>query len=85
MVPGTARRNVRRVNVAAGNFTLQFGNKGTHGWNRTDLPPKPANDPSEDDTSFSGALGMTFAGAAWVAVFAAVGVAVLWALVHWLR
>ena len=50
-----------------------------------DLPPKPANDSSEDDTSFSGALGMTFAGAAWVAVFAAVGVAVLWALVHWLR
>lgn len=50
-----------------------------------DLPPKPANDSSEDDTSFSGALGMTFAGAAWVAVFAAVGVAVLWVLVHWLR
>jgi hypothetical protein len=50
-----------------------------------DLPPKPANDSADDDTSFSGALGMTFAGAAWVAVFAVIGGALLWLLVHWLR
>lgn len=48
-----------------------------------DLPPKPANDPT-DDTSFGGALGMTFVGAAWVAVFAAIAGAMLWAVIHWL-
>lgn len=53
--------------------------------NPDDLPPKPANDSADDDTSFSGALGMTFAGAAWVAVFAAVAGVVLWFLVHWTR
>jgi hypothetical protein len=52
--------------------------------NEDDLPPKPAND-SADDTSFSGALGMTFAGAAWVAVFAAIAGVFLWAVVHWFR
>jgi hypothetical protein len=48
-----------------------------------DLPPKPANDSANDDTSFSGALGMTVAGVVWVGLFALVGLAVLWALVHW--
>jgi hypothetical protein len=48
-----------------------------------DLPPKPAND-SKDDTSFGGALGMTFAGAAWVAVFATIAGLALWAVIHWL-
>ncbi|HTP77648.1 MAG TPA: hypothetical protein VMJ73_11790 [Rhizomicrobium sp.] len=48
-----------------------------------DLPPKPANDSANDDTSFSGALGMTVAGVAWVALFAAVGALVLWLLVRW--
>jgi hypothetical protein len=52
--------------------------------NEDDLPPKPAND-SADDTSFSGALGMTFAGAAWVAVFAAIAGVFLWAVIHWFR
>ena len=50
-----------------------------------DLPPKPANDTgiSADDSSFSGTLGRTFAGAMWVAVFAVVAGAFLWAVVHW--
>jgi hypothetical protein len=45
-------------------------------------PPKPANDP-KDDTSFGGALGWTFAGAAWVAIFAAVAGLFLWAVIRW--
>jgi hypothetical protein len=49
---------------------------------KDDLPPKPAND-APDESSFSGMLGMTFAGAAWVAVFAAIAGAFLWAVIHW--
>jgi hypothetical protein len=45
-------------------------------------PPQPANDP-KDDTSFGGALGWTFAGAAWVAIFAAVVGLFLWAVIRW--
>jgi hypothetical protein len=48
-----------------------------------DLPPKPAND-SADDTTFGGALGWTFAGAVWVAVFAAIAGTALWAVIRWL-
>lgn len=47
-----------------------------------DVPPQPANDPKED-TSFGGALGWTFAGAAWVAIFAAVAGLFLWAVIRW--
>jgi hypothetical protein len=45
-------------------------------------PPKPAND-TADVPGFSGALGMTFAGAAWVALFAVIAGAFLWAVIHW--
>lgn len=46
-----------------------------------DLPPPPAND-SRDESGFSGALGMTFAGAAWVAVFALIAGVFLWAVIR---
>lgn len=49
---------------------------------KDDLPPKPAND-SAEESSFSGVLGMTFAGATWVAVFAAIAGAFLGAVIHW--
>ena len=48
-----------------------------------DLPPTPAND-GEDDESLGGVLGLTFAGLAWVAVFAAIAGAILWAVIRWL-
>jgi len=49
---------------------------------KDDLPPQPAND-APDESSFSGTLGMTFAGAAWVALFAVIAGAFLWAVIHW--
>jgi hypothetical protein len=49
---------------------------------KDDLPPKPAND-ARDESGFSGALGMTFAGAAWVAVFAVIAGVFLWAVIRW--
>jgi hypothetical protein len=49
---------------------------------RDDLPPKPANDPTAD-TSFGGAPAWTFAGAAWVAVFAVIAGVFLWAVIRW--
>jgi hypothetical protein len=47
-----------------------------------DLPPKPAND-SPDESNFSSALGMTFAGLMWVTLFAVIAGAFLWAVIHW--
>ena len=44
-----------------------------------DLPPKP----EQQDGGFSGALGQTVAGAAWVAVFLAIAGGVLYAVTHW--
>jgi len=46
-----------------------------------DLPPQEHAKPDED--SFAGSLGLTFTGLLWVALFAVVGVAVLYALVRW--
>ena len=45
-----------------------------------DLPPKPV----DNDTGFSGALGQTFAGFVWVAIFFAVAGAILYAATRWL-
>jgi hypothetical protein len=49
---------------------------------RDDLPP-PQQQMESDDTTFSGQLGLTFAGLAWVAIFIAVAGAGLWAVIHW--
>jgi hypothetical protein len=49
---------------------------------KDDLPPKPAND-APDESSFSGMLGMTFAGLMWVTLFAVIAGAFLWAVIHW--
>jgi hypothetical protein len=57
-----------------------FGAKGC-AMDEEDLPPKLADD-STDESSFSGALGMTFAGAAWVTAFAVTAGAFLWAVIH---
>jgi hypothetical protein len=45
-----------------------------------DLPPKPA----EDDEGFSGQLGWTFAGFAWVALFATIAGFILYGVMRWL-
>ena len=47
-----------------------------------DLPPKKGAAPPDEDT-FAGALGLTFTGLLWVAVFAVIGAVVLYALVSW--
>jgi hypothetical protein len=49
-----------------------------------DVPPKQGSEPSDDET-FAGALGRTFAGVAWVAVFAVIAGLMLWGVVHLLR
>ncbi len=46
-----------------------------------DLPPP--QQPEFDDTSFTGQLGLAFAGLVWVAIFDAIAGAVLWAAIHW--
>lgn len=47
-----------------------------------DLPP-PQQPMDSDDESFTGQLGLTFAGLVWVAIFATIAGAVLWAVIHW--
>jgi len=49
-----------------------------------DLPPRPA-DEGLDDTSFAGGLGASFAGVAWIAIFAVIAGLILWGAMHWLR
>jgi hypothetical protein len=44
-----------------------------------DLPPQPP----ANDTGFSGALGQTVAGFAWIAVFLAIAGGVLYAVTRW--
>jgi hypothetical protein len=46
-----------------------------------DLPP--AKDTSEPET-FGSALGLTFAGAMWVALFAVIAGLMLYGVMHWL-
>lgn len=48
-----------------------------------DLPPK-RDGGQPDEQSFAGALGLTFAGLVWVAIFATIGGLILWAVMHWL-
>ena len=50
-----------------------------------DLPPPKQPNDSLDDTSFAGGIGVSFAGFAWVAVFAAIAGLMLWGVMHWLR
>jgi hypothetical protein len=46
-------------------------------------PPKRDNDPADEQT-FAGALGLTFAGFAWVAIFAVLAGLMLWGVIRWL-
>lgn len=46
-----------------------------------DLPPKK-NGTTPDENTFAGSLGLTFMGLIWGAAFVAIGVVVLYALVH---
>ena len=48
-----------------------------------DLPPKPDSG-QPDEQTFAGALGMTFAGFVWVAIFATIAGLMLWGVVRWL-
>jgi hypothetical protein len=50
-----------------------------------DLPPsKKSDNVSADEQTFAGQLGLTFAGFAWIAIFAAFAGLILWGVMHWL-
>src|SRR6185295_754110 len=69
---------------AARHARTKLSNARRSAMDQDDLPPpKRDNDPADEQT-FAGALGLTFAGFAWVAIFAVLAGLMLWGVIRWL-